>query len=150
MRREIGLLLRELDRLAAATHDARAELLVEAGIDAVDRRVLDGLASGDRRTTTRSLALSLLCPASTIEASLSRLRRYGWIDEPAFQDGLHATHALTTAGRRWLGELQRQERAVDDLLDGDVQRDQLRHASRLLRAARRRLAARQRLRTRPR
>jgi DNA-binding MarR family transcriptional regulator len=149
MKREIDVLVRELRRLAEATHDARAELLAQAGIDAHDRRVLGALAAGGGRTTTRRLALSLLSPGATIEASLSRLHSRGWVAVPAAQDDADPTHSLTTLGRQLLLGLQRDERRFDALFDDEVGSDDLRRAARLLRAARRRLVADQRRRLRP-
>lgn len=149
MKRETSVLLRELRRLSEATHDARAELLVAAGIEAIDRRVLDALARGSGGATARTLALALLCPAATIEASLSRLRSRRWVDELATEGGPPGTHALTLRGRRWLRELQREECTIDGLFEDETGLEELRRATRLLRAARRRLVGRQGRRARP-
>ena len=149
MRRKTDGLVRELHRLAEATGDARAELLAEAGLGTIDRRLLDALAGGSGRVATRVLAVAMLCPESTIEASLSRLRDRRWVDTPATGNGLPATHGLTSAGRRGLRDLQRGERAVDGLFEDDFEIEELRRATRLLRAARRKLAGRQARRLRP-
>ena len=144
MRREVDVLLRELRRLAEATYDARAELLAQAGIDAHDRRVLAALAAGSGRTTTRKLALGLLCPASTVEASLSRLRNLKWADASSAQDEASPTHSLTTFGRRALRDLQRDERRVDALIDDAFEVRDLPRVARVLRTASRKLAGSQR------
>ncbi|HET9694081.1 MAG TPA: hypothetical protein VFP48_06830 [Steroidobacteraceae bacterium] len=132
-------LLREVRRLSAAAHDAKAELFAASGLGAPERRLLDALAAADGPRTVRQLARSMLCASSTIEPSLRALHADALIGE--FPADLPSTHAyvLTVAGRAARCALQQAELRLEEVVDASLDGDEVARAIDVLRRARRRL-----------
>ena len=135
----LAQLLQEVQRLADAVRDARAEHLEERGVDAFDRRLLGLLESARRPVTTHRLARRLLCPVSDVNQRLRALREHGWVAEVTVQHGHRATVELCPVGRRELEALRRAERQSEAVMDGVFDEATVRAAIVLLRAARGRL-----------
>ena len=135
----LAQLMQEVQRLADAVRDARAEHLAERGVGAFDRRLLGLLESAGRPVTTHRLARRLLCPVSDVNERLRSLRERGWVAEAPMQRGHRATVELCPVGRRELEALRRAERQSEAVLDAAFDESTVRAATALLRAARGRL-----------
>jgi DNA-binding MarR family transcriptional regulator len=131
--------LQELGRLEAAVHDLRHELLSQAGLGEIERRVLDALAGRPLPTAPRELALALLLPASTVGSVLAALETRGNVEIGSCDAGTTCAYVATQAGRCRLAMLVVAERALESRIDDALAESGAVELVRILRRLRRSL-----------
>jgi DNA-binding MarR family transcriptional regulator len=142
-------LLQEARRLDHAAHEARVQWLEDAGMSALELRLLDRLEAAGTPVSPRRLARPLLRTASEIEARLRAMQARAWVTEVRV-GRRPVAFELCPAGRRALASFRLVEQQFDAALEGALGEPQLGVAVSLLCAVRGRLQGGRQRRRRPR
>jgi DNA-binding MarR family transcriptional regulator len=128
----LARLLQESRRLNDAAREARAQWLEDAGMTALELRLLDWLESAGSPLSPRHLARPLLRTASEIEGRLRAMQARAWVAEVARNGRRPAAFEICPAGRRALASFRLVERGFDTAFGSGLGEAELRAAVSLL------------------